>query len=71
MTYGYNLSKTGNKGIVFIYKNNFKPIFLSNIDIKLSDLDHYPKIQILIFISKKCKANIKILIVSSNSIEDE
>lgn len=70
ITYRHDLSKTYNKSIIFIYKNNSKLIFLSNIDIELSDLGYYTKIQIFIFMLKEGKANLKKLVRSSNSTKD-
>lgn len=69
MICGHDLSKTYNKGVVFICKSNFRPIFLSNMDIKFPNLGYHLKIQIFIFMSKKRKANIKKLVASSNFTE--
>lgn len=54
----------------FIYKNNFRPIFLFNTDIKVLDIGYYLKIQFFIFILKKYKANIKKLVTNNNFIKN-
>lgn len=66
----YDPCKINNKSIIFIYKNNFRPIFIFNTNIEHLNLGYNPKMQVFIFMLKNYKVNIKRLITSSISTED-
>lgn len=62
ITCKHNLCKTCNKSIVFIYKSNFRPIFLFNTNIELPDLDYYSKYVFLSLYQKNIKPILKDLL---------